>query len=563
MNKHLKPISIFMVIMILMLSLAACTKSSSTPSPTPEVSVAPATSAPETVAPATPAPETPAPETATPVPEVELSGEININLGSTNNAGWNAIAKAYTALHPKVKVNVELKPAEGYADWLRAQLSSDQPAADIVNNNVVADLIKTRFVDLKPYYDQPNAYHNNEIWKDAFKDFSTQSVDSITGGIYNINLETVQVAWFYNKSAFVKAGIATPPTTWDELVEACKKLKAAGYIPIGIGGDFDSFWAGSMGWLARIYADSATRTDLEKVRCQPNDYCYDPEVDGVWKMDLADPHNDDDAKVNKNPLRQALAVKTGDLNVTNDGYKTLYTNYKKIIPEFVEPGFFGTKDPSAYTLFLTQKAAIRVDGAWLLTSFDKDLKDSTKNGGSKDALPAFEYGVFPMPNMSGAGIQAPVRTIEVPIGFIGAIKKDQAHNDLVVDFLKYYASSIGYSVYLDATLKDGQGIAGPPIIKGITLEPQLQEKFDALKLLGNSEKGNAMGVLSRGIYDYQPLLREWVSLAQEYFSGKKPLDTFLTAYQKSIDKNFEKAIQSQKMELVDLDTPEKKQPERK
>jgi raffinose/stachyose/melibiose transport system substrate-binding protein len=129
--------------------------------------------------------------------------------------------------------------------------------------------------------------------------------------------------------------------------------------------------------------------------------------------------------------------------------------------------------------------------------------------------------------------------------------------------LKYYASAAGYTYYLDATLKDGQGISGPPIIKGIQLDPKLQEKFNALKLLGNTEKSNAMGFMSRGIYDYQPSVREWVSLAQDYFSGKTTVDAFLTKYQASIMKNFEKAIQSQKMELSDLDTPEKKQPERK
>ncbi|NBC69290.1 ABC transporter substrate-binding protein [Paenibacillus sacheonensis] len=491
-------------------------------------------------------------------PAAEWQGEININVSSTNKAGWNAVAAAYTAKNPKVKINVDLKP-DGYADWLRAQLTSATPTPDIVNGNVVADLIKTKFLGYNSYLQQLNPYTNN-VWIDDFKDFATQSKDITTGDYYNLNLETVQVAWFYNKSIFEKVGV-TPPTTWDELVEVSKKIKAAGYIPIALEGDYDSFWSGSVGWLMRIYADSYLRSKFKDVRCQPGDFCYDEEVDGTWQENIADPHNDDDALVNKNPLRQWKAIQDHTLNVTNDDYKEMYTNFKKLIPEYVENGFFGTK--KAYPLFLSQKAAMRLDGAWLITSFDKDLTDSEKNGGSKTALPAFEYGVFPMPKMEGPNVDAPVRTIEVPIGFLSVVKKDQAHNDLVMDFMKFYASAPGYSVYLDATLKDGQGISGPPILKGVQVDPKIQEKFDNLTLLGNSEKGNAMGAVSRGVADFQPSVREWVSLAQEYFSGKKTVDQFLEAYQKSLDKNFEGALKSQHLELSDLTTPEKKPPERK
>ncbi|MEZ4619672.1 MAG: hypothetical protein R2867_29775 [Caldilineaceae bacterium] len=36
------------------------------------------------------------------------------------------------------------------------------------------------------------------------------------------------------------------------------------------------------------------------------------------------------------------------------------------------PGWIGTQD--AYPLFLTQKAAIRLDGAWLLANFEKNIR---------------------------------------------------------------------------------------------------------------------------------------------------------------------------------------------
>jgi len=543
-----KSLAYLLISTMMVVSMSACSKSE-----TPSNGNGNGTTTPSTNEGTKETPET-QPETAK-----EWSGVINVNTSSTNTAGWNAVAEAYTKLNPKVKVNVELKPGAGYADWLRAQLTSENPTPDIVVNHVVADLQRTKFADFKPYYDQPNPYNNNTLWKDGFKDFSTQTVDGLTGSMFQINLETVQVAWFYNKSMFEKAGITEPPATWDELIEVSKKLKAAGFIPLGIGGTSDDFWTASMGWLARIYADSFQREELEKVRCQENDYCYDPEVDADWKLDITDPRNDDDSKVNKNPLRQALAIKNGELNVTNDGYKTIYTNLKKLIPEYTQPGLFGTNEAAAYTLFLTQKAAMHLDVAGIISSLDKDLQDAAKNGGNA-GLQSFEFGVFPMPTMTESS--APVRTIEVPIGFLGVVKKDQEQVDLTMDFMKFYASPAGYKVYLDATFKDGKGLNGPPILKGVELEPKLQEKFDALKLLGNVEKNNSMHIMSRGIYDFQPSVREWTGLAQQYFSGKLTVDQFLEDYQASINKNFEGALKSIQLDVEDLKTPEKRPPDR-
>lgn len=51
-------------------------------------------------------------------------------------------------------------------------------------------------------------------------------------GVYAIPYQPFVFTFMYNKDHFAKAGISTPPKTWDEFTAACEKLKAAGFVPI-------------------------------------------------------------------------------------------------------------------------------------------------------------------------------------------------------------------------------------------------------------------------------------------------------------------------------------------
>ena len=37
---------------------------------------------------------------------------------------------------------------------------------------------------------------------------------------------------FYNEDIFKEAGVEAVPETWEQFLDACEKIKAAGYIPI-------------------------------------------------------------------------------------------------------------------------------------------------------------------------------------------------------------------------------------------------------------------------------------------------------------------------------------------
>jgi ABC-type glycerol-3-phosphate transport system substrate-binding protein len=515
----------------------------------------------------------------------DLSGTIVISVQSNDEQTYQALADAYTALNPGVEVRVELKPADGYQEFIRAQFAAGTPEASIVNANVVADLIQAKqFVDMSAYLDRTNPY-TGQPWRATMDEGSVQNMTNpVTGEMYVLNLETVQVLWFYNKTAFEAAGILgeaeelaltdTNQPTWDQFMDWSDKLTAAGYIPVAIAGNYDSFWSGAFGWLARMYLDQFTRHEADLVRAQPGDWNFREGIDDVWAYDPTDPYNDDAIKVTFNAQRQMIALRDHVQAVNGPEFAALYENFKQFSDRSAPPGWLGSSD--AYPLFLTSQAAIRLDVAALLGNFERDLRSLSEGkylsaGGSAEGeatpLPAqdvdvFEIGSFNNPSMQGDLVDAPARTIEVNIGFLGVPKKDQAQNDLEMDFLMYLTSSEGFGVYLENRLdpenSTSTGIAGPPIVKDVTLPEDLAAKFAQLKLIGNTEKSTAGNYRSRGINDYQPSVREWVDLAQQFFAGDLELQPFLDAYQSSVDNLFPEILEHMQLTEDDLASPEKK-----
>jgi ABC-type glycerol-3-phosphate transport system substrate-binding protein len=516
----------------------------------------------------------------------DMTGEIVISFQGRDTQTWQALCDAYVKLHPGVKCTVELKPGEGYQEFIRTQFAAGTPKFSLVNGNVVADLVNAKsFLDLSAYLDKESPY-SKRAWRDDFDAVALANMrDPLTGEMFLLNTETVQVLWFYNKTAFEKAGIladaqkvAESPRNqpaWDQFLGWCDSLKKAGYIPVAIEGDFRSFWEMRFGWIARMYADQFTRDEAEVVRCQPGDYCFREGVDDKWKYDPADPGNDDATKITFNPLRKMIALRDGQQSVKGDAWRQMYTNFKAFGDRCAPPGWIGTTD--AYPLFLTSKAAIRLDGAWLLSNFEKDIRslasgtynytagkegEPTPTPSAEDkAAAVFELGTFNNPTMTDKEVDAPARTIEVNIGFWSIPKKDQAQNDLEADFLMYVTSPEGAGLYLKNKLDPNNangGINGPLAIKGVQIPENLAARFAGLRLIGNTEKDNAGSYRSRGVADYQPTVREWVDLAQQYFLGEISLDDFLNRYQESLTKNFEDILKHQNMTPDDLKDPSKK-----
>ncbi|MEG2440204.1 MAG: ABC transporter substrate-binding protein [Acetivibrio sp.] len=84
-----------------------------------------------------------------------------------------------------------------------------------------------------------------------------QACRDVAGGtLKSIPYQPNVYAFFYNQEIFDKAGVTAVPTTWDELLAACEKIKAAGFIPITCD---DAYITCMIGYhLSRLIGEKAT-----------------------------------------------------------------------------------------------------------------------------------------------------------------------------------------------------------------------------------------------------------------------------------------------------------------
>ena len=151
---------------------------------------------------------------------------VNVQAGPGAETAWKAVADAYMEKNPDVNVVVDLKPTEGYGDWLQNVFTSGgDTTTDIVNINLAGATKTGKSINFLEYADMDSPYSDG-IWTDQFE-FRQQVVDQANGTWDALSLDSVQVVWLYNKDIFEEVGVQ-PPKTWDEFVDVCQKLMDAG-----------------------------------------------------------------------------------------------------------------------------------------------------------------------------------------------------------------------------------------------------------------------------------------------------------------------------------------------
>jgi raffinose/stachyose/melibiose transport system substrate-binding protein len=208
-----------MVIMAgLAVVVAACGGTTSSPS------AASSAAAPST------APSVAAPSTA---PSAAAAEPVTIDWWhiTTDKIGkpdFQAVADAYTAAHPNVKINITVLENEAFKTKLAATSPDAYPdlfqswGGGIMAAQADAGLLKDIAADVAS-------------WKDTINP-GAMSIYSYKGAQYGIPWDMGMIGVWYNKALFQKAGITAPPATWDEFLADVGKLKASGVAPFAIAG---------------------------------------------------------------------------------------------------------------------------------------------------------------------------------------------------------------------------------------------------------------------------------------------------------------------------------------
>lgn len=172
---------------------------------------------------------------------------------------WDELAKAYKQQHPNVTINITPIENEAFkARLTTVTQSGDAPdifhtwGGGVLKQQVDAGLVKEVTADVQPIMDTlvPTGVQPYQL----------------DGKLYAVPFDIGMVGFWYNKALFSRAGITAPPETWNDFLDAVRKLKSASITPIALAGG--AKWPGHYYWtyLAMRIAgvDGLKRAEAEK-----------------------------------------------------------------------------------------------------------------------------------------------------------------------------------------------------------------------------------------------------------------------------------------------------------
>lgn len=297
---------------------------------------------------------------------------LRIAMGSPGEAQirvWEAVAAEFEEANPDYTVELNFQDDDQYQTIGLPNLLNGRNAPDIYFE-WVGSRLETRTADgfaadLTSYVEDGPL--TGLLAEDAY---AAATIDGQITMVPHI-ADVTNVLW-YNEDIFAEQGL-TPPTTWEELLETCDALDAAGIIPIA-SGNKDLWAAGN--WLGHL----VSRVVGEDV--------YDSALKGESSFDTPE-------WVEAFGYVQELA----DHKCVNDSANAI-------------------DDNEGAQLFFQGQAAMHAIGSWLVSW-------------AIDEAPDLNFDFVNLPEMPGAGDQASV--IGVVTGYVVNAKSTKI--DQAVEFL--------------------------------------------------------------------------------------------------------------------------------
>lgn len=258
---------------------------------------------------------------------------------------YNAAIAAFHEANPGITVNMEIVPWSEQQQKLVTGLTTGAlPDVSMLGNNVVAQFQALGALEpLTTYFDAWSKEAGSDIAKDIWP--GDELYYFLHDDWWGSPVAEETRCLFYRKDLLEKAGIAAPPTTWDEARDTAKKLTADGVFGFGVPGGIEydtiqTFMSVYLGYGARFLKDGKCGFDS-------------PE------------------------FRQALTY-----------YTNLYLEDKVTPPDTPTYG-----NPQLEQLFLDGKLAMLVDGPWFYRSL-QDAKVPFLDNVGIATIPAGPAGQF-------------------------------------------------------------------------------------------------------------------------------------------------------------------------
>ncbi|WP_372631812.1 ABC transporter substrate-binding protein [Cohnella sp.] len=334
---------------------------------------------------------------------------LNMYMANTSDTTYMPeVNRRFEEENPGIRIELQTAPVDQFETVIKTKLASgDAPDIFTIFAGTKKDsLVKAGY--LMDLSDQP--------WVARLTDTARETA-SKDGKVYGLPNRQNLIGVIYNKKIFNDLGIAVP-TNWDEFLEASRKIKDSGVVPLGLGLK-DQFVTQMIPYAMAPSAIYRDNPDFDK-----NMYAGTQQFTGsVWEQMMQD-------------------------------YMALN-----------EKGFFnsdvlGTSNDQAMQMFASEKVAMTVTLHGRIAAI-------------KEANPNLELGMFPLP-YAKAGESVWVSSMPSLFGGVYAKTKHPEEAKKYMEFLtrpeiaQFYLSSVNsFPAFTDVT---------------VDLDPALKEMEEALKV---------------------------------------------------------------------------------
>jgi raffinose/stachyose/melibiose transport system substrate-binding protein len=320
-------------------------------------------------------PASPAEEVEAPAPSEPIVLRYQNHWSKETDAhyeGMNWLYKEFPAQYPDITIENVLNPdsTESHKKILADCAAGDCP--DVIHGPEPSMWESGYLLDLTSYIEDDPA------WKEVLISNTLYSTD---GHVWALNGEFSPMPTIWNTRILESAGVSDIPTTWDELVDACDKIKASGKLATSWG------------------------------------------VGGVHQW-----HN---AVVSQEGGIEALAANQFDAPQILEAFKRLKL--------FVDNGWIPDNEieltwQQSVALFVAEETAFYLNGAWTIGN------EITGAGAAPDLKDFVKFAPYPAVGENGTTVELKKTT---GIGLAKKLGEDPARVDAALKFLKFWFSEEG------------------------------------------------------------------------------------------------------------------------